>query len=119
METLESNNNRLLDSIGKTQEAMSRSLEYIGHTEQVVGSITEVATLISEKNRDMDAAFDECRKCLIDVDKTIDSSQSYFEDVSRNLDKMERTITKKSLIFEDMTNILEQYPGMIESIIRK
>lgn len=32
---------------------------------------------------------------------------------------MERTITKKSLIFEDMTNILEQYPAMIESIIRK
>ncbi len=118
METLEANNSKLLESVEKTRKAMNQSLEYIGETEQVVGNITNVASQISDKNRDMEKAFDECRSCLLEVDGTIDSSRRFFDNVSDSLSTMERNITKKSLIFEDMTNILEQYPDIIESVCR-
>ncbi len=116
MEALEANNNRLLESIEKTSEAMKQSMEYIGQTENVINNITDVAEEIGGKSHEMEKAFDECEGCLISVDNTIDSSSKYYDEVGDNLDVMARGISKKSLIFEDIENILEQYPNMIESV---
>ncbi len=116
METLENNNKKLLESIGYTKTAMEKSMEYIGHTEEVIGSIANVASRISAKSQDMEDVFGECRTCLSDVDRTIDGSQGYYDNVSQNLGVMARNITKKSLIFEDISNVLEQYPGIIEKV---
>ena len=116
MQKLESSNRRLLDSIEETHKAMAQSLEYINDTESVVDSISNVASEISNKRTDMDKIFGECQTYLDSVGSTIEDSKRYYDDVGDSIDEMARNVTKKSLIFEDMSNILEQYPKMVERI---
>lgn len=118
MHTLEDNNTKLLDSVRGTSQAMNQSLEHIEHTGVVVDSIKEVASDINIKRDDMENVFSECVEHLKFVDKTITDSEQYYNIVDKNLDIMDRNMTKKSLIFEDISNILEQYPALIDELCK-
>lgn len=119
MEKLEANNKHLMDSLEETRKAMAESLEHINQTEEVVTSIREVAKEIDDQSADMDTAFEECSQHLDSVQDTIDTSKAFYEDVETNIEAMARNITKKSLIFEDISNILDQYPAVVDRICKE
>lgn len=119
MEQLKANNERLMASIDETHKAMLESLEQINETEVVVEGISEVAQEIDDKRVDMEQTFNKCAEDILTVSTTIDDSQSFYDDVGDSIDEMNRNVTKKSLIFEDISNILEQYPVMIDRICKE
>ena len=116
MEKPEVNNQKLMDSIEDTHKAMARSLDSIDETEKVVSTISDVAAEISDKRSDLDHTFGECKDYLSTVSETIDQTDQLYDNVGKSINDMARNVTKKSLIFEDMSNILEQYPAMIKRI---
>ena len=119
MEKLETNNKHLMESLEETRKAMAESLEHINQTEEVVTSIREVAKEIDDQSADMDKAFEECSQHLDSVNDTIDTSKAFYEDVESNIEAMARNITQKSLIFEDISNILDQYPAVVDRICKE
>lgn len=116
MEQLAENNERLSSSIEDTFKATAKSHEYVNSTEEMVGSISGVADEIGQQRADISERFHDCSDYLARVGSTIDESQSYFEDVDASINAMARNVTQRSLIFEDIANILEQYPVMIERL---
>lgn len=116
MDELKQSNEKLMKSIENTHGAMARSMDDINETEKVVGGITDVVQEIEEKSSDIERTFDECSTHVQAVSSTIEKSQDYFDAVEESIDEMARNVTKKSLIFEDISNILEQYPKVVERI---
>ena len=98
------------------QNAMEKSMEFIEKTGDVVEHIQGASDQIRGWSTKLGELFANCGNKLSSMTDTIDSSQGYYDDVEKDIDEMDRNITKKSLIFEDMSNILEQYPAMIERI---
>lgn len=116
MQKLESSSQILLSSIEETHSAMEESMEYIEKTGGVVEHIQGASDKIRGWSAELGELFANCGNKLSSMTNTIDSSQSYYDNVEKDIDEMDRNITKKSLIFEDMSNILGQYPAMIERI---
>ena len=118
MKQLNTNNERLMKSINNTRSAMGDSLNHVNATEEVVGNIKIVAGEIKNGNGNMEEVIGQCRQNLQEVTGTIDGAQPYYEKVEEYIDKLQNDITRKGFIFEDMSNILEQFPETIKSIMK-
>lgn len=118
MDRLNQNNSRLMDSIDDTRSAMNDSMNHINETEEVVDNIKVVADEIEDGNKGIESVINSCSEHIDEITDAILSSERYYESVSENIDSMKLKITQKSFIFEELTNILDQYPEMIE-IIKK
>ncbi|MCR4610367.1 MAG: hypothetical protein K5644_00560 [Lachnospiraceae bacterium] len=116
MEKLEANNSRLMNSIEDTHNAMAESLEYINETEEVISGITDVASEIDEKREGIEQSFDECREHLSSVTQTVDDSDSLYARADSDITDIEENLSKKSSLFEEMTEVLEQYPAKINEV---
>ena len=116
MEKLNQNNNRLMNSINDTRSAIQDSMTHINETEEVVDSIKSVAGEIEEGNSNMVGVIDKCSEDMNTLQSTMEDSKPYYQTVSDHIDTLSTNITKKSLIFEDMTNILQQFPELVKRV---
>jgi methyl-accepting chemotaxis protein len=116
MEKLNQNNNRLMSSIDDTRSAIQDSMTHINETEAVVDSIKAVAGEIEVGNRDMVGVIDSCSGDMRNLVSTMEASKPYYKDVADHIDTLATNITKKGFIFEDMTNILEQFPELVKRV---
>ena len=118
MGKLDANNNKLMSSIENTRSAIAESVEHVNETEVVVDNIRGVADEIEQGNTEMKDVLQKCVSNIDAVSDTVRNSQSYYDEVDKNIGIIVKNTTKKSLIFEDITNILKQYPAFIERILR-
>lgn len=116
MKKLEENNKKLMTSIDDTRSAMQVSTRHVDETESVLGSLKEVAKEIEDGKEEMKDVIAGCTDNLNGITEIIDSSGSYYDQVEQHIDEMSKNITKKGFIFENMSNLLEQYPALIENI---
>ncbi|MBQ2577320.1 MAG: hypothetical protein IIT72_09100 [Lachnospiraceae bacterium] len=116
MEKLNQNNNRLMSSIDDTRSAIQDSMTHINETEAVVDSIKSVAGEIEAGNKDMVGVIDSCSDDMKNLVSTMEASKPYYKDVADHIDTLSTNITKKGFIFEDMTNILEQFPELVKRV---
>jgi methyl-accepting chemotaxis protein len=116
MEKLNQNNNRLMSSINDTRTAIQDSMTHINETEEVVDSIKSVAGEIEEGNTNMVGVIDKCSDDMNTLQSTMEDSKPYYQTVADHIDTLSTNITKKSLIFEDMTNILQQFPELVKRV---
>ncbi|MCR4673597.1 MAG: hypothetical protein K5675_01190 [Lachnospiraceae bacterium] len=119
MEALTQNNQNLMDSIEGTRNAMSESMEHINETEEIVENIKSVAQEIEDGNASMMEVINTCTNEVDGVVDTITGSKVYYDEVEDNIVVMSEQITRKGLIFEDLNNILEQYPDYIKQIANR
>lgn len=119
MDQLNTNNERLMESINNTRAAMGDSLEHVNETEDVVDNIKIVAGEIQNGNGDMEDVIAQCRDNLSDVTKTIDDSQPYYDEVESKIAELQNDITRKGFIFEDMSNILGQFPATVSHVMEE
>lgn len=116
MEKLNQNNNKLMNSINDTRTAIQDSMTHINETEAVVDSIKSVAGEIEEGNTNMVGVIDRCSEDMNNLQSTMEASKPYYQTVSDHIDTLSTNISKKSLIFEDMTNTLEQFPALVSKV---
>ena len=116
MEALTQNNENLMRSIDGTRSAMEESMQHINETEEIVESIKTVAKEIEDGNASMMDVISTCTNEVDGVVATITGSKVYYDEVENNIQTMSEQITQKGLIFEDLNNILEQYPDYLKRI---
>ncbi|MQN01742.1 MAG: hypothetical protein DUD27_04470 [Lachnospiraceae bacterium] len=116
MDKLNQNNNRLMNSINDTRSAIQDSMTHINETEEVVDSIKSVAGEIEDGNTNMVGVIDKCSEDMTTLQSTMEESKPYYQTVADHIDTLSTNITKKSLIFEDMTNILQQFPELVKRV---
>ena len=116
MEALTQNNENLMNSIDGTRNAMEESMQHINETEEIVESIKTVAQEIEDGNAAMMDVVNTCTQQVDGVVATITGSKVYYDEVENNIKTMSEQITQKGLIFEDLNNILEQYPEYLKRI---
>ena len=116
METLTQNNENLMSSIDSTRKAMEESMQHINETEEIVENIKSVAREIEDGNSSMMDVINTCTSEVDGVVDTITGSKVYYDEVEDNIQVMSEQITRKGLIFEDLNNILEQYPDYLKKI---
>ncbi|MCR5545414.1 MAG: hypothetical protein K6F30_02955 [Lachnospiraceae bacterium] len=119
MEALTQNNQNLMDSIEGTRNAMAESMEHINETEEIVDNIKAVAQEIEDGNASMMDVINNCTTEVDGVVDTITGSKVYYDEVEDNILVMSEQITQKGLIFEDLNNILEQYPDYMNRIANR
>lgn len=108
MKTLDENNNRLVESVDHTKEAIEASHDKVVETQEVVGQIKTVADEVTDQSIQMGSVFKNCENSINAISDNIEDSQRYFDDVSNDIDDIKVKITKKGFMFEDMNNVLEQ-----------
>ncbi|SKB65139.1 methyl-accepting chemotaxis protein [Lachnospiraceae bacterium] len=116
MGVLNSNNGKLMDSIESTRSAMQESIQHVNETEEVVDNIKTVANEIEGGNQKMNSVFDECAKTIGDITDTVEASSKYYDNVENNIQEMSTNITRKGFIFEDLTNLLEQFDPFVDDL---
>jgi methyl-accepting chemotaxis protein len=114
MKELDENNNRLVESVGHTKEAIEASHERVVETQEVVGNIKTVADEVTEQSEQMAVVFENCEASINDISDNIEDSRSYFDTVSNDIESMKVKITQKGFMFEDMNNVLEQIAPLTE-----
>ncbi len=108
MKTLDENNNRLVESVDHTKEAIEASHDRVVETQEVVGNIKNVADEVTEQSGQMGGVFKNCESSINSISDNINDSQRFFDTVSSDIDDITVLITKKGFMFEDMNNVLEQ-----------
>ncbi len=114
MKELDENNNRLVESVGHTKEAIETSHQRVVETQEVVGNIKTVADEVTEQSEQMAVVFENCEASINDISDNIEDSRSYFDTVSNDIESMKVKITQKGFMFEDMNNVLEQIAPLTE-----
>ena len=108
MKTLDENNNRLVESVDHTKEAIEASHDKVVETQEVVGQIKTVADEVTDQSIQMADVFKNCETSINTISDNIEDSQRYFDTVSDDIESIKVKITKKGFMFEDMNNVLEQ-----------
>ena len=114
MKELDENNNRLVESVDHTKDAIEASHEKVVETQEIVGQIKTVADEVSEKSEQMATVFTNCQASTDDLSDNIEASRSYVDTVSNDIETMKTKITEKGFMFEDMNNVLEQIAPLTE-----
>ena len=114
MKELDENNNRLVESVGHTKEAIETSHERVVETQEVVGQIRTVADEVTNQSEQMAGVFENCESSINDISNNIEDSRSYFDTVSNDIEDIKVKITQKGFMFEDMNNVLEQIGALTD-----
>ena len=114
MKELDENNNRLVESVDHTKDAISASHERVVETQEVVGKIKDVADEVTGQSAQMADVFKNCESSINEISDNIDDSQRYFDTVADDIEDIKVKITKKGFMFEDMNNVLEQIAPLTE-----
>ncbi|SDH99020.1 methyl-accepting chemotaxis protein [Pseudobutyrivibrio sp. 49] len=108
MKELDENNNRLVESVGHTKEAIETSHQRVVETQEVVGNIKTVADEVTEQSEQMGEVFQNCETSINSISDNIDDSRRYFDTVTNDISDIKTLITQKGFMFEDMNHVLEQ-----------
>ncbi|SDB24321.1 methyl-accepting chemotaxis protein [Pseudobutyrivibrio sp. YE44] len=114
MKELDENNNRLVESVDHTKDAIEASHNRVVETQEVVGQIKTVADEVTDQSKQMAGVFENCESSIQDISANIADSQGYFDTVSNDIEDMKVKITKKGFMFEDMNNVLEQIGALTD-----
>ncbi|SHI78559.1 methyl-accepting chemotaxis protein [Pseudobutyrivibrio xylanivorans] len=114
MKELDENNNRLVESVGHTKEAIETSHQRVVETQEVVGNIKTVAEEVTEQSEQMGEVFGNCEASINSISDNIDDSRRYFDNVTNDISDIKTLITQKGFMFEDMNHVLEQIAPLTE-----
>ncbi|MCR5416773.1 MAG: hypothetical protein K6E79_08250 [Pseudobutyrivibrio sp.] len=108
MKELDENNNRLVESVDHTKQAIKASHDRVVETQEVVGEIKNVADEVTDQSKQMAGVFKKCEESIDRISDNIEDSQRYFDNVTNDIEDIKVLITRKGFMFEDMHNVLEQ-----------
>lgn len=94
--------------------AILQNHENVQETGRFMQKFKEIAAHISEKTDQTSSSIDTMGKGIAALEQEFSNEDQFYQALSENLDILKRQITEKSVLFEDMKNILEQLPKVIE-----
>lgn len=107
---------QLQTSISETGDALDRSIENVSETQETIGKITEAADGADLVQKEIQTATNEAGQGLDRINTAFSDIENQYHMVNDYIDSANNLGTTKSVMFENMDNMLEQVQPYINMI---
>ena len=113
---VEQDTKQLRSDIDTSQTALGQSIEKVDNTYKVFDQITQAAEGATVVQSDISNAIDNSREALNNVNHFFDLTKEQYKEVMEHISFASKLGTTKSVMFEDVDNLLSQFPPIIEKV---
>lgn len=111
---VEQDTNKLHSDIDTSQQALGQSIEKVNETYEMFDKITEAAEGATTVQSEISNVIDESKIALQSVNTFFDKTKEQYQEVMNHINYASKLGTTKSVMFEDVDNMLSQIPPMLE-----
>lgn len=111
---VEQNADKLHSDIETSQMALGQSIEKVNDTYQMFDQITEAAESATTVQTEISNVINDSRTALQTVNTFFDKTKDQYKEVMAHINRASKLGTTKSVMFEDVDNMLSQIPPIIE-----
>ncbi|MBD7911872.1 MULTISPECIES: methyl-accepting chemotaxis protein [Clostridium] len=119
MGNVEQDTNKLNISLKDSKNALSESYKSVNNTEEIFEEIKVNVDGVSDINGKISTVINESNIEIQNINDNMNNSIKYYDRVTDDIDNLNTQITNKGIIFEDITNFLEQMNPLIDHIVEK
>ena len=111
---VESGAGQLSNSILASQDALGKGFDIVNNTSDSFDKITSAAEGASDVQSEISGVIDDSRQALQGLCQFFDEIRSRYQDVVMHIERASTLGTTKSVMFEDIDNLLSQIPHIIQ-----
>lgn len=111
---VEQDTDKLHSDIETSQLALGQSIEKVNDTYEMFNQITEAAEGATDVQTEISNVIDDSKTALHTVNTFFDKTKGQYQEVMDHINRASNLGTMKSVMFEDVDNMLSQIPPMIE-----
>lgn len=111
---VEQDTDKLHSDIDTSQQALGQSIEKVNETYEMFDKITEAAEGATNVQSEISDVIDESKIALQSVNTFFDKTKEQYQEVMNHINYASKLGTTKSVMFEDVDNMLSQIPPMLE-----
>ena len=116
MLTLKQDAANLNSSMETANQMLITEQEQVEKTTGLFNNIKNSVSGVIDVQKAIAAYVDDCNITADQIQSDVESAKGSYIEVSENVNALSRDITKKNLIYEDMSNIIEQIEPIVDEI---
>lgn len=116
MEGLQTSSENLTQSLEGAREALNMSREQMDNTENVFGEINKSVSDVEDIHRGINEIVEHCSSQVVDIQRDIETYENHYGQVMENIDGLKNFMADKGVLYEDISNIMEQAEPLIQKI---
>ena len=116
MLTLKQDAANLNSSMETANQMLITEQEQVEKTTGLFNNIKNSVSGVIDVQKAIAAYVDDCNITADQIQSDVESAKESYIEVSENVNALSRDITKKNLIYEDMSNIIEQIEPIVDEI---
>lgn len=111
---VEQDTDKLHKDIDTSQQALGESIDKVNDTYEMFDQITEAAEGATTVQSEISDVINDSRMALQTVNSFFDRTKEQYQEVMDHINRASKLGTTKSVMFEDVDNMLSQIPPMIK-----
>lgn len=111
---VEQDTHKLHSDINTSQKALGQSIDKVNDTYEMFDQITEAAEGATAVQTEISNVINDSRIALQTVNTFFDKTKEQYKEVMDHINRASKLGTTKSVMFEDVDNMLSQIPPMIK-----
>ncbi|MCQ2495530.1 MAG: methyl-accepting chemotaxis protein [Lachnospiraceae bacterium] len=119
MNRIQRSSRLLADSLEDANEALNGSKKQITKINGIIDGIRDSISGVSDSREEIQNVVSKCSEQIEGIKAEMTDYQSQFDFVVKLSEDMKRMLTKKSFMFEDISNMLEQVDPLVAQIEEK
>ena len=116
MEGLQTSSENLTQSLEGAREALNMSREQMDNTENVFGEINKSVSDVEDIHKGINEIVEHCSSQVVDIQRDIETYENHYGQVMENIDGLKNFMADKGVLYEDISNIMEQAEPLIQKI---
>ena len=114
--SVETSTIELSESIKASKEAVLQSSSNVDVTYDIVDKVQIKASSINSVYETLSSSMDESKQGVSNIDNYIDNSRNAYDKVSQCIENINYHENKKGVMYEDLYNVLQQFPHISDDI---
>lgn len=114
IDEVEQDTDKLHTDIETSQRALGQSIDKVNDTYEMFDQITEAAEGATAVQSEISNVINDSRMALQTVNTFFDRTKEQYKEVMDHINRASKLGTTKSVMFEDVDNMLSQIPPMIK-----
>lgn len=116
MSTLKQDAANLNSSMETANQMLVQEQEQVEKTNELFNNIKDSVSGVIQVQKDIASFVDDCNETADQIQVDVISAKESYVSVADNVNALSRHITRKNLIYEDMSNIIDQLEPIVEDI---
>lgn len=116
MSTLKQDAANLNSSMETANQMLVQEQEQVEKTNELFNNIKDSVSGVIQVQKDIASFVDDCNETADRIQEDVVSAKESYVGVADNVNALSRHITRKNLIYEDMSNIIDQLEPIVEDI---